>query len=361
MSRRGEIIGLQYLRGFCALAVVCAHISSMAAYPKYFGRDFFVDTLSDGIYGVDIFFVISGFIITIVTLDPSLRPKLSVGSFFWKRFARIVPLMWVAIAMHLMLRAAASSADLSLLSYARAAVLWPSGHLEPMVMWTLRHELVFYILFAVFMLALPRWRWVLLLWMAAPIVSDVLAGTVAAQAPSDTPIGLLVNGVNLEFGAGMLVGILYLKRPAVPLMASWVHPILMLGVSTVALIAGARLLPFPWRSLPIAAYMAVSAAILISLAVRLRCPDDRLGNLGELLGNASYSIYLFHLHAGSMLCAIWAKLAPTTPVGVAVPAIIVLTLAIGVAVHRFVERPLVALVQRGTRDQRRPANAILSG
>src|SRR4051812_24121667 len=97
-ARPGDVVGVQYLRGIAALAVVIDHAAGMTASQKYFGRDVLEGALSYGAIGVDIFFMISGFIITIISLGKeNLEPTVSMRDFFVRRFIRIVPLMWTAI------------------------------------------------------------------------------------------------------------------------------------------------------------------------------------------------------------------------------------------------------------------------
>ena len=75
MSSDGRTLdGIQYLRGFAALAVVLDHATGMASSAEYFGGSP-SSFLSAGWIGVPVFFVISGFIITIVSLDANLSAK----------------------------------------------------------------------------------------------------------------------------------------------------------------------------------------------------------------------------------------------------------------------------------------------
>ncbi len=110
-KNHNNIEWIQYLRGLAALAVVLDHTAAMASFDKYFGQEVLDGFLYKGAIGVDLFFVISGFIISIVSLKPDLKPSTTLSDFFQKRFLRIVPLMWVAVIAYAMLRLVGRSAD----------------------------------------------------------------------------------------------------------------------------------------------------------------------------------------------------------------------------------------------------------
>lgn len=91
------IISIQYLRGIAALFIVLSHIG-------YKDRQYSLGTFNFdiGIIGVDIFFVISGFIMYYVSLDkPNGLP--SILSFFKHRIIRIIPLYWLLTSIALII------------------------------------------------------------------------------------------------------------------------------------------------------------------------------------------------------------------------------------------------------------------
>lgn len=345
MSQRSEIVGIQYLRGFCAIAVVIAHTSQMAEFPKYFGGTVLGGVLAHGGAGVDIFFVISGFIITVVALQgETLTPSLSRASFFAKRFARIVPLMWLSIAAFLVLRMAATSTEIIPLSYMQAAFLIPYGDVQPNSIWTLRHEAIFYIVFAVSFLGPKSLRWIMWAWLASSIIIPIATLGLLADMDDATPVGIIFSPVNIEFAAGMLVGFAWLKRPQAADLWLRIDPFLLLMLLS-ALVMAWVAVSGTNRSVPGMAGLAVVGGGLIWLAARLRCPSGPIASAGRLLGNASYAIYLFHppLVAASLVAG--SRLAPDH-VAIAIPVIVALVTTAGVVIHLVVEKPLVRHVQR---------------
>lgn len=89
------VFSVHYLRGLAAVIVVCFHY-------RYYINDSFSNInlgdflFSNGAYGVDLFFIISGFIICYSTRRPEKLPALSFGL---KRFFRIYPLLFASLIL----------------------------------------------------------------------------------------------------------------------------------------------------------------------------------------------------------------------------------------------------------------------
>src|SRR5271167_3100007 len=99
------IMPIQYLRGIAALMVVWCH-----GLRQVHGVSDFIDIPTFGAYGVDIFFVISGFIMTVTTWDKPITPR----QFFVLRIIRVVPLYWLVTLAAVGLAIAAPGAFRSL-------------------------------------------------------------------------------------------------------------------------------------------------------------------------------------------------------------------------------------------------------
>ena len=100
-----ELLHLDALRILAALAIVVLHFRTnlLAAFPDSRGAFQRLDGLSAG---VDLFFVISGFVITWVYRD-SIRSRTQYGRFLRKRLARLVPLHWATLAFFVLVGLAA--------------------------------------------------------------------------------------------------------------------------------------------------------------------------------------------------------------------------------------------------------------
>lgn len=342
MDQKRELIGIQFLRGFCALGVVIGHAAGMLAKPKYGGLEILGGTLEIGTLGVDIFFIISGFIIAVVVLKGrDLAPRMSIGAFLRRRFIRIIPMMWLAILSYALLQRGFAREGIDLGAYVRAIFLVPYSVVKPDIIWTLRQELIFYIVFALCFFW-PRWgRWALFLWLASPIAFLLSLGSVwHTTAYIDTFWSVLCSTVNLEFGMGLALGILWVRQAPVRSLPVPVHPFWLLAVASSAIVGAARALGLESQTLPSVLFIGVIGTLVVGLAARAYCPDGWLTSLGRLLGDASYSIYLFHLHVLAGFLAIRMKLGILNNAAVALVVTIMVAVAVSVAIHLWIERPL---------------------
>ena len=144
---REPLLGLQILRFVAAMAVVLFHMGS--DYQIRFGLD--ANPFAYGAFGVDIFFVLSGFIIAMTT-DPSR----GAWYFYRKRLIRIVPIYWlltfgvvaIGIAAPTLLNSTEVSFEAVIKSLLFIAYERPSGELQPLLFlgWTLNYEMFFYLI-----------------------------------------------------------------------------------------------------------------------------------------------------------------------------------------------------------------------
>jgi len=148
------ILPLQYLRAFAAGIVVVYHAYNQAAILFGAGKD----RLSFGAIGVDIFFILSGFIMMLVSEQREDKPI----KFFARRLLRIIPIYWCMIALYV-----ASDTIFGPFGFFRSAqqilyslALWAPIHEPPVigVAWTLRFEFTFYVCFAIALVISHRHR-----------------------------------------------------------------------------------------------------------------------------------------------------------------------------------------------------------
>jgi exopolysaccharide production protein ExoZ len=332
------LYGIQYLRAAAAIAVVLFHAAEKT------GGHFAI-----GAAGVDVFFVISGFVMWLV----SERRPLTPGRFLTDRIVRIAPAYWLATAVMVVGAFAGLFPNLSLSighmlgSLVFVPVRSPSnGEIWPVLVqgWTLNYEMFFYAVFALALL-LPRRQ-------QLPAVAATFAILVAAGMVLQTDNPLLqtyTRPIILEFVAGMVLGQLWtagrLPRPRIG------AALVILSIAGFAAIEIFRL-PFDeWNCGPLAI-----ALVLGVLSLEARAPVRPLP-LPAFLGDASYSIYLWHTFAISVVAKAAARLDLAAPVAFALAC--VLGILAGAAAYLLVERPLIA-ARRSGRRRAAPAGEAVS-
>src|SRR5438046_915013 len=132
---------IQVLRFFAAMGVVLYHTSFYLYTPRPDGSPFvrFFDHHFG--WGVELFFVISGFVIA------HTAERMSVGEFARRRFMRIYPAFWLAVAIVLCVKWIIWGGSPGMNDLGRALTLLPMGQVtyQLAVEWTLVYEIFFYV------------------------------------------------------------------------------------------------------------------------------------------------------------------------------------------------------------------------
>ncbi|MRS60845.1 acyltransferase family protein [Larkinella terrae] len=337
------IIGIQYLRGLAALMVVLCHVAEMANFPKYFSTNFLPTWLLSGSSGVHLFFVISGFIISHVSLNNRINPKISPMDFLTRRFIRIIPFMWVCIIGYASLRFLGRG-TFTPLPYLRAAVLVPIGDIMPSQIWTLRHEVLFYLLFCVFILSVkPRWE-ILTLWFLSPVfwfwcgISDLVPASTFHQL-----CDFLFHKANLLFGMGFLIGVLYNYGFLNYTIKNW-NGFILCAILTIPLFF------FSYQRIMGNNFIIITGLfstliVIISIFLFSSRPLNRVDKFGLELGDASYSIYLVHPGIISAVLGVWSKFQPAANPFAVLVITCILSCIGGILVHKFIEKPIIKIAR----------------
>lgn len=328
-GRLPEIVSVQYLRAIAALSVVAYHaLGAARGFPA-------------GAAGVDVFFVISGFIMWTLTERAEAAP----GRFLWRRLVRVAPPYWIATFL---------TAAIFLL---RPGFLWMPpftpgelmqsllfvphrdgwGRVYPVLTqgWTLTYEMFFYVVFAG-VLFLPRRRQLAAL--TALFVGMAALGLLLR--PSDPAGATYLRPVLLEFLGGVWLGCAWRVRLLRSRTVGW----LLLGAAAAvfAVENWLHVKDAPWRALVWGppAVMAVAGALSLERAGAM----FRSRPL-KALGDGSYSIYLFH----PPIVALGERVLAHAPTPLRVLVTVAACGLAGVVLHRVMERPLTAWLRRAGR------------
>jgi exopolysaccharide production protein ExoZ len=340
-SRR-KLSGVQAARAVAALMVVLYHATRGLSLPQYLGYIPFGNSFGFGHAGVDFFFVLSGFIIMHAHTADIGKPD-RLYAYLWRRATRIYPIYWIVTLIQ------ASPAFVSVDSASRLApshivhslLLLPEA-IEPLVGvgWTLRSQILFYIVFALTILDRRLCKPLIVIALLFVTIGLIVS-------PADPWAGLLVSGFNIQFLMGIAAA-KFLARRSVP------NPIaLIVGGILLFLAAGGI---EEHGAVPLngligrVLYGGASMAILLGLVEAERGGTIRFGRAGVMLGNASYALYLIHLTVIPLAIRALARsgFLAAMPAAVTVSALMVLCLGAAIALHRAVEVPLATFLHRRT-------------
>ncbi len=298
------VLSVHYLRGLAALLVVCFH------YRYYLNESFPVVDIGDilfsnGAYGVDLFFIISGFIICYSTERIEKFPALS---FAMKRFFRIYPLLFVSLILFILFfdieghSLATSFVPLHADYEAKGPTY--GFHLHSPV-WTLTYEIAFYLLFMCALMLSQRYRKLI---AALSIVALFLGlqfmvhGEIgfSAYQKADASVNSLLQPLVAIFSSPMVIefalGIaLYVIYRALPRLKPALRQRVAIPALIVAAVAALGLyLPFFYGHGPL--NWGLPAFILL-LALLVYEKQKGLPEIKSLvfLGNISFSLYLMHM------------------------------------------------------------------
>lgn len=343
-----KLIGVQYLRAIAAIFVVVGHISGMAGSNEYFG--IIPNQIQKyGWIGVDIFFVISGFIISIVSLsESSVNPKIDIKTFFTNRFIRIVPFMWLIIILYGAIYIYVTNGDP--IPTIRAFFLWPIGELRPNVIWTLRHEMLFYILFALSFLSFKNkmTRLILLFWSISPLIVSLICSLLSIPLPNkhgnewEQILIFIANPVNIEFGCGVLLGLWHLKYNKAKKNPSSIA-IIIVFIGAIAQFIAAFTFDLKSGNLDGAIYLSFMSSGLLWLSILFEYKRSNISKFIEFIGDASYSIYLTHGLTLLLVLTIVKHISPNCNIYAVHFICLASSISAGAIAHIFIEKPIVRL------------------
>lgn len=317
--------GLQMLRGVAATLVVLFHLQAAAVIE---GHDpGLLAWFQGGEVGVDVFFVLSGFVIFHATQG---REALGPGWFLRQRFWRIVPPYWVVLAFTLLALLALGLLRGDWTGWPSTWKIFVSVLLLPLpgqvmaVAWTLTVEGLFYLLFAA---TFFRWGtqgaiWALALWSAVTVALKYL------HLGLPPVFGLILYSGAIEFLFGALIALAVAKgwrQGAVPTL-------ILGGLGLTAVVT--EMVTFHYGRIWVA---GLPSALLV---YGLAAGQWRVPNWAMVWGEASYLLYLVHLLvfsvAGTLL-----RMAGIEPYGSLAATLFLggLSIAVSVAATIWLERP----------------------
>jgi exopolysaccharide production protein ExoZ len=314
-----KLYGIQYLRAAAALGVVVFHAAERS------GGHFVI-----GAAGVDVFFVISGFIMWVISQKRPVSPL----RFFGDRLKRIVPAYWMATAAMCVGALVGAFPNLTLTAghVAGSFLFIPhrspnGGHVWPVLVqgWTLNYEMFFYAVFAL-VLFLPVGRRLVTL----ATIFLLLSGCGLLLGTQDPLLATYTSPLILEFLLGTLVGRLWLGGRMPP--AKMGAGLVVLSLCGFAFV-GITLQGFnPFILGPLAALLLIGTLALEDAGMMGR------SKLLSRLGDGSYSIYLWHTFAISAVAKAASSLG--LPAALTLIVAVLAGLLLGLVMYEWIEKDL---------------------
>ncbi|MBG6053627.1 peptidoglycan/LPS O-acetylase OafA/YrhL [Salinibacterium sp. CAN_S4] len=358
-----QLDSIQVARGFAALSVVAFHALDIES--RYFsGPSILPGFFDGGQAGVDLFFVISGFVMVLTTRRKHGTVR-AVGGFAWNRLFRIYPTYWayflILLPVFFLFPTMINASQGNQVNLFTSFFLLPSDTLPLLlVAWTLTLELWFYVVFTVILLLPERFLVAALgLWFVV-LVAVNWNGPIDSHPFVEVPS----NAMAIEFILGGITALLFrriTRSLAMVVSLAGLAVIVFLGVTPPqSITAGAGV----QRPL----VMGVGFALILAGFTAF----ENRGTIGvvkrlAILGDMSYSVYLGHILVLSAMGRIWQSISgPLDGNVLAMAGWWILTIAavliFGYLSYRVVEKPVAGLSKRWRsrvfREDRQPALVI---
>jgi exopolysaccharide production protein ExoZ len=331
----GKLLLLEVYRGIAAMLVVFHHIGNIIAQPKFFGDSRWQAIFGRMHLGVDLFFVLSGFVIT-YTHFSRLGQASTVREYLFKRTYRIFPLyLFVTFFYVSLLFTLGDASDKRRLAghLLQSVFLLPS-HTQPIlgVGWTLVFELIFYAAFVVPLIFGHRWFIVFGVAWGIVVVTSELVGWRSQSAV----LMHLTSPFILQFLMGAAVAVLVRRRPG----RAGADTALVLGL--LIFLAALMRQPIVGNDSFLGRTAVGFAASLIVFGITATAPRRSAAPPTFLikLGAASYSLYLCHTVVLAILCNLLIRLPRFDTVYV-VALLLTASVISATMLHQMIERPIM--------------------
>jgi exopolysaccharide production protein ExoZ len=335
MASKPKLESVQVLRAIAAILVVVHHQVDVEA---RYGRGHPLLTGFIGGFGVDIFFVISGFVMFYVGAHKAAGLE-SAKRFMLARVARIAPLYWfytlLFAGMVLLFQKFFRTSDpIDLMRVIKSLFFWPQDGALPLIHqgWTLNYEMLFYLLFSLSLFFLSKRRVPILIVALLCLVS---IGTLLPDGQHKAVV-VATSPLLIEFILGMLIGRLFISAFIIP------YPVALIGgvAGFAALFAFSSACRYDSDlSQRFLMWGLPSAAIVLAATQMERSRSMNLPWLAAV-GDASYSLYLSHTFVLPVVGRLWNKYGIASSV-VFLGVVLGACLLVAFMSYRWIERPAI--------------------
>lgn len=289
--------GLQYLRGIAAIMVVLLHarISVNHYLVAISDRQFLFPEshwAAFGRFGVDIFFVISGFVISITLFKLNLDSMPDIRKFIQKRIIRIAPLFWICLLLYILtMHLTSPKSNFDILNIFTGAVFQfyadsrgnPSTYYG--ISWTLNYEMLFYMSTGMLVVIFRK------MWALSVSLLFCFTSYLFYVYGKDMNIvqKFIFNPITLEFILGVIVAHFYKNKVKINALIG--IPVIIACFYYIYTIPERGLTDwYIGRTIN----AAIPAAMIVMCIINLEFKNKTIDTILMKLGDSSYSMYLIH-------------------------------------------------------------------
>lgn len=356
-----KLNSIQFLRAVAAILVVYDHSLYVQ---KDYGTSWqqnFLHINRFGCIGVDLFFVISGFIITLIAGNYA---GLSQGKHFLvKRFYRINPIYYLLTLLFLPFIFLQSvnnnllgTGNLSINSMFDSTLILPtrSNVYKPLLIagWTLSFEWFFYLLFFFLIVCKVRKKVFFIIGIVAFLI---VSG--ALFTPHDYRLIFITNPIMLEFLLGCAISYVYLTFKQIPVDIG--ISCLLIGVAGYLYFIVVGGFGYIWNyeatlftnlSYYRALLWGIPSSLIVAGCVILEknghCSGIWNNSFMLLCGDASYSIYLVHTIVLDLLILLYKKTGYFFPADLMIWLQTIISVAVSIFFYKLIEKPLLQFMYK---------------
>lgn len=333
---------LQTLRGFASIWVLCFHWGLAQNWGNTWVG---MQGWFNGFLGVDVFFVLSGFVNGLLIQKSSEVNQITFSKYLNRRFFRIVIPTWVSIVMVVLVSWSEFGSQNYWQRILHSFLFIPTGkgaapfygYMFHIVVWSLFYEMLFYVSLSVtFFLKSYRIPALLLL-----LIIPVFFNPISIWNPYEPkPINALeiyeviqlgfTNPMMLEFALGLIGAWVYhwvfhLKQ--IPLKPNWT-PTIAWGLAIIVAISVLFLIFTPVQRHGIWPNGLVAFALVMGLAFQETIVKQKYHKIFVYLGTLSFPLFLTHTGWIAIWHQVWPKWNPYVPFGWAILISLILSFAL---------------------------------
>ena len=288
-----KLLSVQYLRAFASLSVLFSHVlqeKSIMPFGNYF--------ISGG-YGVDLFFIISGFLIYLTTKDNDSWKKFAV-----KRVFRIFPLYWFVFILYLLYNYAVGNFNFSAVFYIQNLLMLPwdgpltTESLLIHVAWSTVYEVYFYLIFTILLILKINKKYVIgLLVLFFVVVKGIFF--LKINAINENNVFEFVNSIAgrthiIPFIIGVVLAMIYNKPKIITTVISNRLLFKFIFILFNLIYLYILITQYSQYKSYLISTIIFCLWIYIDLIYKINY-ENRISKFFIMVGNVSYSIYLLHI------------------------------------------------------------------